>query len=64
MEMRVNPIACLAHGLCAELLPEWIELDEWGYPVIDGQSLPERLHKQAKRAAGACPVRAIVLSQT
>ena len=33
--LRVNPIACEAHGMCAELLPERISLDEWGYPIID-----------------------------
>ena len=32
--LRVNPIACSGHGVCAELLPELITLDEWGYPVI------------------------------
>jgi ferredoxin len=26
--LRVNPIACEAHGLCAELLPELIRLDD------------------------------------
>jgi hypothetical protein len=31
--LRVNPIACSGHGLCAELLPELISLDEWGYPL-------------------------------
>jgi ferredoxin len=30
--LRVDPIACTAHGLCAELLPEHITLDEWGSP--------------------------------
>ena len=25
--LRVNPIACEAHGVCAELLPELITLD-------------------------------------
>jgi hypothetical protein len=24
-----------ASGMCAELLPERITLDEWGYPLID-----------------------------
>ena len=33
-ELRVNPIACEAHGLCIELLPELISADPWGYPVI------------------------------
>ena len=27
----VDPIACTGHGACAELLPEVISLDEWGY---------------------------------
>ena len=35
-----DPIACTGHGLCADLLPERIELDEWGYPVILGDVPP------------------------
>ena len=39
--LRVNPIACEAHGLCAELFPEWIALDDWGYPMSTiGRSRP------------------------
>ena len=30
--LRVNPVMCEAHGMCAELLPELIRLDDWGYP--------------------------------
>ena len=45
--LRVNPIMCEGHGLCAELLPELIRLDDWGYPIID----------QAERAAGAARAR-------
>jgi len=33
--LRVEPITCHAHGICQELLPELIRLDEWGYPIID-----------------------------
>ena len=33
-QLHVNPIACSGHGLCAELLPELITLDEWGYPIL------------------------------
>ena len=29
--MTVDPIGCRAHGLCADLLPESVRLDEWGY---------------------------------
>ena len=59
--LRVNPIACEAHGLCAELLPEWITLDDWGYPMIDGRPLPVGLVEHARRAADACPTLALRL---
>jgi ferredoxin len=59
--LRVNPIACEAHGICAELLPERISLDEWGYPVIDGQPLTGELLAHAQRAARACPTFALLV---
>jgi ferredoxin len=60
--LRVNPIACDGHGACAELLPELIELDEWGYPVVDPRPVPPELVKQARRAAAACPVLALKIT--
>jgi ferredoxin len=60
-KLRVNPIACEAHGLCAELLPEWIALDDWGYPMIDDRPLPNELVEHARRAADACPTLALLL---
>jgi ferredoxin len=60
--LRVNPIACSGHGLCAELLPELITLDEWGYPVIGDQGVPARLARQATRAVTDCPALALLLS--
>jgi ferredoxin len=61
--LRVNPIACEAHGMCAELLPERITLDEWGYPVIDGEPLPPSLLDHARRAAQACPTFALLVER-
>lgn len=60
-KLRVNPITCEAHGLCAELFPEWIELDDWGYPIIDDRPIPPSLLEHARRAADACPTLALVL---
>lgn len=61
--VRVNPIACEAHGMCAELLPERIALDEWGYPVIDERSLSGAQVEHAIRAARACPTFALLVER-
>lgn len=61
--LRVDPIACRAHGLCADELPEGISLDEWGYPVLPDQPLSRKLLRRAKSAAAACPVLALRVSR-
>ena len=60
--LTVNPIACTGHGMCAELLPELISPDEWGYPLISGAPVPLHLLKQAKRAVTDCPALALRLA--
>jgi ferredoxin len=59
--LRVNPIACTGHGLCAELLPEHVSLDEWGYPVITPGPIPAQLRRYARRAVTDCPTLALRL---
>jgi len=61
--VRVNPIACEAHGMCAELLPERITLDDWGYPIVDESPIPASLAGHAERAAAACPTLALLLER-
>ncbi len=61
MRIRCNPIKCEAHGLCAELLPEWIRLDDWGYPIIETGPVPRELEAHARRAVNACPTLALIL---
>jgi ferredoxin len=63
VRIRVNPITCEAHGLCAEMLPERVGLDEWGYPIIDGRPLPRELEALARRAAAACPTLALLIDR-
>jgi ferredoxin len=58
MRLAVNPIACTAHGLCAELLPEVIQLDEWGYPILAG-TIPVDLEGLARQAVRDCPALAL-----
>ncbi len=57
----VDPIQCDAHGICAELLPELIELDDWGYPIIAKEPVPRGLEGHARRAVNACPALALRL---
>jgi ferredoxin len=57
--LALDPIACRAHGLCAEELPEAIVLDEWGYPILPTGPLPPEWVRRAKSAAAACPVLAL-----
>jgi ferredoxin len=61
--LRVNPITCEGHGLCAELLPELIRLDDWGYPIIDQAEVPAELEDLARRAVDACPTLALLLER-
>jgi ferredoxin len=60
----VNPIACTGHGLCADLLPERITLDDWGYPIIDPAPITADLEEHARRAVAACPTLALLLRKT
>jgi ferredoxin len=62
--VEVDPIACQAHGMCAELLPELIDLDDWGYPVIADVDVPRRLRPLARRAVRVCPTLALRLRAT
>ena len=62
-ELNVDRVACGGHGACAELLPELITLDEWGYPVLAPGPVPAPLLRQARRAAAACPALALRLDR-
>jgi len=59
--LRVDPIACDGIGTCADLLPERVHLDDWGYPIIDPTPIDGRLMRHAKRCVEACPLLALSL---
>lgn len=58
--LRVDWPACQARGLCAEVLPELVGLDEWGYPIVAGQ-VPPALAATARDAVRMCPHSALRL---
>jgi ferredoxin len=57
----VDPIACDGAGVCAELLPERIGVDPWGYPLVEAGPVPPGLVDHALRAVAACPRLALSL---
>jgi ferredoxin len=60
--LGIDRIACDGYGSCAELLPELIQLDEWGYPVISPGPVPDALLPHARMAVDTCPVLALRLA--
>jgi ferredoxin len=61
MSIAIDRIACDGFGMCAELLPELIELDDWGYPIVVPGAVPADLLDHARRAVTVCPVLAFRL---
>jgi ferredoxin len=62
--LAVDRIKCDGRGLCAELLPELVRLDDWGYPILSPGPIPLHLVDHAQRAVEACPVLAIVIRRS
>jgi ferredoxin len=60
----IDRIKCGGRGLCAELLPELIRLDDWGYPILAPGPIPDHLVPLAQRAVEDCPVLAIALRRS
>lgn len=54
--LKVDRLACTGKGLCASLLPEAIDLDEWGYPIVDEARVDP---KMGDIAISLCPARAL-----
>jgi ferredoxin len=59
--LRVDPISCDGRRLCAEVLPELISLDDWGFPIMREGAVPNRLRAAASEAVRICPRLALML---
>jgi ferredoxin len=55
LTLVVDPIMCDGHGVCAELFPEGVSLDPWGFPIVNNEDIPLQLEDHARRAVSACP---------
>lgn len=62
--LRVNPILCDGVGYCAEIVPELISLDDWGYPIVSSHPIEiDTLLRHARRAVATCPRLALLLEE-
>jgi ferredoxin len=61
LTIAVDRIKCDGHGVCADLLPEMIELDDWGYPMVRSGAIPAAALPHARRAVSDCPTLALRL---
>ncbi len=61
--LRVDWIRCDGYGLCGDLAPDVIELDEWRYPIIRPGPVEDRDLDVVRRAADCCPMRALILEK-
>jgi ferredoxin len=59
--LKVDMVACDGHGVCADLLPEWISRDDWGYPILRSEAIPPELASRARWAVSNCPALALRL---
>jgi ferredoxin len=61
LELWIDRTRCDGSRLCAELFPERVQLDDWGYPIIAPGPIPAVLLEHARAAVKACPVLALQL---
>ncbi|WP_242892214.1 NADH-quinone oxidoreductase subunit NuoF family protein [Actinomadura litoris] len=50
---------CDGHGLCAYLVPELIQLDRYGFPVVLGSDIPAWMERDVAKAVAMCPALAL-----
>jgi ferredoxin len=63
--LRVNPILCNGFGYCAEIVPELISLDDWGFPIVSSRPIEDdKLLRLARRAVATCPRLALLIEET
>ncbi len=60
--VAVDLSRCRGHGICSLLLAARIDLDDWGFPIVDQLPLDaDLLEQRARRAIAACPRKALSL---
>ena len=61
MKIRIDKAACVGNARCAAVAEELFPLDENGYIAVEAIDVPAGKEELARRGAGACPERIIVI---
>lgn len=59
--LRVDWIRCEGYGVCGDLMPDVIALDDWRYPIIPKATIDRSRIHEAQRAVDCCPMKALKL---
>lgn len=60
-QLMIDWTRCKGHGLCAEVRPGAITLDEWGFPILARPNFADDRSAGARRAVALCPALALRL---
>jgi len=60
--LTVDWTHCRGHGLCAHIVPELVQLDRQGFPLMLDTPVPPWLERAAQQAVGMCPGLALRLT--
>ena len=63
MKVRVDLALCVGHGRCYALAPDVFGEDERGYCVLECETVPPELERQARLAEANCPEGAIAVEE-
>ena len=61
LRLRVDWIRCDGYGLCGDLAPDVIDLDDWRYPILPTGPVVRTRLNDVQRAIDCCPMKALVL---
>ena len=63
LRLSLDWTRCRGHGLCGRIVPELMQLDEQGYPVMLDMPVPPWLEREARQAVRMCPELALSLTE-